>query len=164
MLSKTATITTIVLVAGCSRAQEPESTQERAKLEEILESQRTAHLELDADRLVEHVAERLVSVDRGVITTQTRDEVRAMFASYFQGATYFAWEDLEPPLIEISADGSLAWVVRRVEADREEPDGAGGRRRRRLVSAFTSTFEKVNGRWRMTTVTSTFAPTSDLTE
>ncbi len=158
MLSKTTTIATIVLLAGCSRAEGPGSSPERVALEAILQNQRSAHLELDAEQLVEHVAERLVSIDRGAITIQTRDQVREMFASYFEGASYFAWEDLEPPLIKISSDGSMAWVVRRVEVDREESDGSGGRRRRQLISAFTSTFEKVNGEWRLTTVTSTLVP------
>lgn len=162
MLSKTTAIATIVLLAGCSRAEEPGSSPERVALEAILQNQRNAHLERDADRLVEHIAERLVSIDRGAITIQTRGQVREMFASYFEGASYLAWEDLEPPLIKISSDGSMAWVVRRVESDREEPDGSGGRRRRQLISAFTSTFEKVNGEWRLTTVTSTFVPSESV--
>ena len=147
---------------GGMRAEGPGSSPERVALEAILQNQRSAHLELDAEQLVEHVAERLVSIDRGAITIQTRDQVREMFASYFEGASYFAWEDLEPPLIKISSDGSMAWVVRRVEVDREEPDGSGGRRRRQLISAFTSTFEKVNGEWRLTTVTSTLVPSESV--
>ena len=162
MLSKTTTIATIILLVGCSPAEEPVSSPERIRLEAILQDQRSAHLELDADRLVQHVAERLISIDRGAITVQSRDQVREMFASYFEGASYFAWDDLEPPLIKISSDGSMAWVVRRVEADREEPDGAGGRRRRQFISAFASTFEKLNGEWRMTTVTSTFVPSESV--
>jgi ketosteroid isomerase-like protein len=162
MSSKSVTILAFALLAGCSGAEEPERSQGRAALEGILEAQRSAHLELDADRLVERIADELVSVDNGVITIQSRDEVREMFASYFQGATYFAWEDLEPPLTKISADGSLAWVVRRVGVDREEPDGEGGRRRRKFVSAYTSTFEKSDGQWWMTTVTSTFVPSESI--
>jgi ketosteroid isomerase-like protein len=162
MRLKTANILAFALLAGCSGAEEPGGSQNRAALEAILEAQRSAHLELDADRLVEQIADELVSIDSGVITVQTRAEVREMFASYFEGATYFAWEDLEPPLMKISADGSLAWVVRRVGVDREEPDGSGGHRRRQFVSAYTSTFEKSDGEWRMTTVTSTFAPSESI--
>jgi ketosteroid isomerase-like protein len=162
MCSKTVKFFAFALLAGCSGAEEPGRAQDRAALEAILEAQRSAHLELDADRLVERIADELVSVDNGVITVQSRDQVREMFASYFEGATYFAWEDLEPPLTKISADGSLAWVVRRVGVDREEPDGAGGRRRRKFVSAYTSTFEKSDGQWWMTTVTSTFVPSESI--
>ena len=157
MLSQTFTIATICLLVGCTQASVEEQA-ERVALEAILQDQRRAHLELDADRLVEHVAEQLVSIDSGTIMVQPRDEVRKMFAAYFDGASYSAWKDLEPPLIKISPGGSMAWVVRRVEVDREEPDGAGGRGRRRFISAFTSTFGKVEGEWRMTTVTSTLVP------
>jgi len=133
-----------------------------AAIEAILEEQRQAHVQTDADLLVSHVADELLSIDAGRITVQSREEVRQMFERYFDGARYFAWTDMEPPVIRVSPDERMALVVRRVRVDREEPNGEGGRRRRELVSAFTSTFEKIDGAWWMTTVTSTFAPPDDV--
>jgi hypothetical protein len=52
----------------------------------------------------------------------------------------------------------MAWVIRMVRVEREEPAGDGGRRSRKFVSAYTATYERRAGRWRMTTVTSTFLP------
>jgi hypothetical protein len=152
-------IVTVLLGAACSETREHAAIEAgRLEIEAILQSQREAHLDLDADRLVESIGESLFNVVEGRVTVQSREEVRLGFTSYFEGAVYHAWEDIEPPVIQVSSDGAMAWVVRRVRADREEPDGAGGRRRRELISAYTSTFEKVNGEWRMTSVTSTFAP------
>jgi ketosteroid isomerase-like protein len=155
-------IVTSLVLAACSGSPEDERLDmdaERMRLEKILENQRQAHLELDADRLVENIAESLLSIDASEVAVQSREQVREMFSSYFQGAKYHAWEDLEPPTIRVSSGRDMAWIVRRVRADREEPDGAGGRRRRQLVSAYTSTFEKLGGEWRMTSVTSTFSRT-----
>ncbi len=83
-----------------------------------------------------------------------------MFGQYFTGATYHAWDDLVPPHIEIAADGSQAWVVRRVCVDREEPEHRGVRRRANFVSAYTATYAKRDTAWVMTSVTSTFAPSA----
>lgn len=161
------TIAIAFLAAACQGPRDHEHSAmevDRLKIDTILQAQRQAHLRTDADLLVEHIAENLLSVDAGQVTPQSREEIRQMFASYFEGALYHAWEDLEPPVIRVSSDGSMAWVVRRVRVDREEPDGAGGRRRREFTSAYTSTFEKIDGEWWMTSVCSTFEPASSAVE
>jgi hypothetical protein len=81
-----------------------------------------------------------------------------MFARYFAGARYHAWEDIVPPRVILSADRSLAWISRIVCVDREEPDDSGRRRRRVFVSGYSATFAWQAGRYRMTTVTSTVHP------
>src|SRR5262245_34874365 len=122
------------LLAGCGSGDAPrpasDNTAARAALERGLADGRRAHLETDAGLLASSVADTLVSIDAGAVTLQPRDSVQAMFAGYFAGASYHAWEDLEPPRIVLAADGSLAWVARVVCVDREEPDGRGGRSRR----------------------------------
>ena len=88
----------------------------------MLADGRRAHLETDAGRLAAGLADSLVSLDAGAVSVQPRDSVRAMFARYFAGARYHAWEDVVPPRVILSADRSLAWVSRVVCVDREEPD------------------------------------------
>ena len=99
-----------------------------------------------------------LAADAGARSAQPRDSVRAMFARYFTGAAYRAWEDLEPPRITLSDDGSLAAVLQVVCVDREEPDDQGERRRRVFVTAYSSTYHWQDGGWRMQTVASTFRP------
>lgn len=127
-------------------------------LHRLLEEDRRAHLETDADLLAEHLADTLISLADGRITVSSRDQVRSAFRSYFAGARYHAWEDEAPPLIRISPGGRMAWVARRVRVDREEPALGGGRRRRRFTGAWTATYERQDGRWRMASVASTFEP------
>jgi hypothetical protein len=40
------------------------------------------------------------------------------------------WDDLEPPIIHISADATMAWMIVRNHVRHSEPDDAGGRRER----------------------------------
>lgn len=127
-------------------------------LHTILAEQRTAHLETDASALVQSIADSLVSVDAGVVATQPRRDVEAMFASYFEGAIYHRWEDVIDPVVRVSSGGNMAWVIRTVAVQRDEPNGTGGTRTSQFTSAYTSTFERIDGRWQMTSVTSTFLP------
>ena len=131
----------------------------RLALDSMLAEGRTAHLETNAEQLAAGLADTLISIDAGVISRQPRDSVRAMFDRYFAGASYRTWEDVQPPVVQISDDNSLAWVARVVCVDREEPVAGGQRRRRTFVSAYSATFVRRSGRWTMTTVTSTFLPT-----
>ncbi len=127
-------------------------------MDSLLADGRRAHLEADADLLAASLAETLLSIADGAVTASPRDSVRAMFGRYFTGASYRAWDDLEPPRILISDDNSLAWVARVVCVDRDEPAPEGGRRRRLFVSAYSGTYIWKEDGWRMTTVTSTFLP------
>lgn len=160
-----AAILFILALTGCrgagptKAALSQDSPTARLELDSMLARARMAHLRTDAALLAAGLADTLVSIDGGVITRQSRDSVRAMFDAYFAGAAYRAWDDVQPPVVHIADDNSLAWVARVVCVDREEPAPEGGRRRRTFVSAYSSTFARRNGRWEMTTVTSTFLAT-----
>ncbi|MCP4201645.1 MAG: hypothetical protein GY769_06890 [bacterium] len=52
----------------------------------------------------------------------------------------------------------MAWVTRTVRVLRRAPDSRGRLVSRRFTSAYTATYEKQDGAWQMTSVTSTFLP------
>jgi hypothetical protein len=145
-----------LIVACAPRA--PDLGARRAALEAGLADGRRAHYAGDADLLASGLDDTLHSLDAGTSTSQPRDSVRAMFARYFAGAAYRAWEWIEPPRITLADDGSLATALQVVCVDREEPDSAGDRRRRVFVTAYGSSYRWRDGRWRMGTVVSTFRP------
>ena len=128
----------------------------REDLLTVLARDRSAHLAADASLLAESLADTVWNIDEGRIRPVSRAELRRAFEGYFEGAVYRAWDDLAPPVIRISRDGSLAWVARRVIVDREAP-GFGGRiEREHFESAWTATYSHASGRWRMTSAASTF--------
>jgi len=144
----------LVLIGGC-RTGGSESA-----LRQVLDQERRAHRETDADLLASNLADTLISVDDGSIRSETRERVRDQFRAYFTGAHYLTWDDESRPLIEIAPAGDLAWVARRVRVSREEPGLGDVTRRRDFVSAWTATYRWRAGRWEMTSVTSTFLPDS----
>ena len=111
---------------------------------------------MDAELLASSIADTLISVSGGVIARQDRDAVREQFRGYFDGAEYGAWDDIEPPVVQLSPDGSRAVVHRTVRVDRREPGMGREWSRRQFESAWTATYAWAEGGWRMTSVTSTF--------
>jgi hypothetical protein len=85
-------------------------------------------------------------------------EQREFFTRYFQGATYYEWDDMEPPIIRISDDASMAWMIVRTQVRRttrtEESDEE---RETSFVYAGIMTYEKRDGRWVRVANVSTFA-------
>ena len=90
----------------------------------------------------------------------SREQAREFFREYFSGARYHAWEDVVPPIVRVNPGGRSAWVLRRVRVDREEPALGGRMARRQFTSAWAASYEWRNGRWQMTTVTTTSVPDS----
>ena len=104
------------------------------------------------------MAETLTEVSGGRVSTQSRSEIEAFFEQVFAGASYEIWEDSAPPVIRISTDSTMAWVARTVRVRRYAPGPDGRTRQEAFDSAYTSTYEKRQDKWVMTSVTSTFLP------
>lgn len=132
----------------------PFETPELVQLRGVLETERQAHLQTDAGALAAHLADTVISIDAGRIYEASREEMRDSFESYFSGARYERWEDLEPPRIRLSDDGSLASVARRVSVVRTTNGEA--RPGDTFVSSYLASYEMYDGQWRMTSVASSF--------
>ena len=123
----------------------------RAELLEIHQDGIRAHIERDAESLARRGAPELVSAYGGKIRRSTPADTLKFFTEYFEGATYPQYEDLEPPVIHISDDGSMASIlsrtkVRRVHGGKEEG----------FVYAGIMVYQKIGGRWLRVANASTF--------
>lgn len=72
------------------------------------EIQRRAHLSGDARLFASVIGDSLLSVDGGQFSRASRAEVEQRFAAYFPTLIYRSWDDMQPPVIRLAADGSLA--------------------------------------------------------
>jgi ketosteroid isomerase-like protein len=120
----------------------------------VNQRQREAHLERDARAMVETLAEGFLSVEDGAVSRPTRAQLMSRFQAYFAGVRIHEWEDLSEPHIQVSADGTLAWMAVHKRVRATEADGL----TRTTVFAWLATFEKRQGRWLQTSVTSTREP------
>ena len=130
--------------------------KERAALLEVHRTDRQAHFETNANLLLEHAADEFISVNGGKINLATRAEVKAMFEGYFKNAKYFEWDDLESPIIRISDDASMAWMIVRTKVRRTQRLASGEQQERAFVYSGIMTYEKQRGKWVRIANVSTF--------
>jgi ketosteroid isomerase-like protein len=136
----------------------PDLASERAALLAQHESARLAHFDRDVEKLMSGIAPELLYVRDGKITRRTKEQGRAQFTEYFRSAEFSMWDDLEPPVVQVSPDGKIAWMLCRVKVKyvRTSPDGT--KTPTEFVCAWLATYEKQGNRWLMTANASTFQP------
>lgn len=132
--------------------------REKAELLRLHRSAREAHFKTDVEMLFENSPEEMISVSRGKISRPGKAEGRKMFAEYFRGAKYYEWDDAEEPIISVSKDASMAWMITRIRVRRVQRDAAGAEREEKFVYAGIMTYEKRDGRWVRVANVSTFEP------
>jgi ketosteroid isomerase-like protein len=127
--------------------------KERQALLELHRAGIRAHIELNANALADRIDDEMISASAGKISRRGKDDVRKMFTGYFNGATYHEYVDLEPPVIRISDDGSMAWMLTRLRVRRSQNGQEQG-----FVYAGMMTYEKRDGKWVTVGNASTFEP------
>ncbi len=148
----------LLLLSPAARAQGDALEQDRQALLAIHQADIRHHVEGDAEALVGTVPETFLAVSDGKIYRQARPDVHAFFERYLKDAEYEDYSDLEPPIVRISADRTMAWIVSRVHVKRRQPPagGEGEAVAREFVYAGIMTYEKVGGRWVKVVNVSTF--------
>ena len=128
-----------------------------AELLQVHQEDRRAHFQRDVKALLAHVGPQLIDVRDGKIHVMSLGEVRAKFTDYFSKTEFSAWDDVEPPIIHASDDGRMGWMIVRVHIAYTQVDPSGNKTRSDSTMAWMSAYEKRNGVWIMTAVTSTSA-------
>ncbi len=128
----------------------------RRTLLALHESDRLAHFTADAARIGRTAPDVFLTVGGGKVERIPRAAETAFFEGYFRGARYAEWDDLEPPVVRISADGSMAWIVSRLQVKRQAPGPDGTLKERAFVYAGIMTYEKRDGGWVRVANVSTF--------
>lgn len=116
---------------------------------------REAHLTGNADLLASGTADYLLVISRAKIHRQSREDVRKFFQKYLAETKYSMWDDAVAPEVRISKDRNMAWMAVHIRARarqaREELD---------FESAWVATYEKTEGQWQMTTISSSIEESS----
>lgn len=124
--------------------------KERQDLLDIHTRIRQAHLEHDAELMVSTFANQVFRVSSGAVSQHSRDELQQAYEGYFSGSTYHEMNDLEPPIIRIAKDASMAWMIARTKVRLAYKDGSGNEVDHEFIYAGIVTYEKQDGEWRRT--------------
>ena len=148
-----------VACAVCAHAQpSPDLEKEKAELLRLHQADREAHFKTDVEKLLEQAPEEFISVGRGKITKQSKDDTRKFFTGYFRDAKYYEWDDVEEPIVSVSNDATMAWMITRTRIRRVQKTADGAEKEEKAVYAGIMTYEKRDGRWLRVANVSTFEP------
>jgi hypothetical protein len=135
-----------------------ESASAKAELLAVHQAARRAHFNRDVDFIVSGMGTEFTTVHKGTIRVMSREDVRKQFTEYFRGAEFSAWDDLEPPVIRISPDGKMGWMIVRVRIAYTKKDAGGGTSKEDTVMAWMSAYEKRDGKWLLVANATTSKP------
>jgi hypothetical protein len=124
---------------------------EKAALLAMHAAVRQAHFNTDPDGVTKHDADEWLNVRDGAITVHRREGELRRFTEYFANAVYEEWDDVEPPIVKVADDASIAWMIVHVRVRRTQHD--------ELIDfdyAGIETYERREGEWMKTTETGTF--------
>ncbi|MFT5501378.1 MAG: ketosteroid isomerase-like protein [Woeseiaceae bacterium] len=116
-----------------------------------------AHRANDVNMLMEDAADDYVLVTSGEVIYPTADERVLRFGEYFAITTFDKYEDSIAPVVKISNDGSLAWLIARVSVSAVQ-EVSGQEQALEFISAWIELYEKRDGRWIQTGNVSNFKP------
>jgi hypothetical protein len=146
----------LLILAACG--PRPDLEADRATLLRMHALAQTAHLDKRPDLMVASFADSFLNISRGAVTVRTPAESRARFQAYFDRSTFQEWTDLAPPIIRISPDGQMAYVIVQKRVRLSAMDSAGVPRPEHTIFAWVELYEKRGGRWTLMAVASTDRP------
>ena len=106
--------------------------------QEIIDAHKNIGLEAWLDKGIEPY----VSANRGVISYPTVQERKDRFRAYIGSTTFEYYRDMVPPIVKVSADGTLGWVIVQIEAK-----GVRAGEQIGFQSAWIELYEKRDGAW-----------------
>ena len=115
-----------------------------------------AHLDKNIDFFLQDIAPDYLSVSRGDIHRPTADAIRAQFSNYLDNTDFNEYADLSEPIVGVSADGSMGWLIAQVKVSGQQQTAAGGTQPLEFVSAWLMLYERQDDRWVRLADASTF--------
>ena len=136
----------VIAASGCATTIDRDA--EIAALEALHAGVLEAHRSGDVDAWMAQEAETVISANRGKISFSTQEERRARREGYLNTTTFDVYRDLRPPVVMVSEDGTLGWVIAEVEIKGTAATEGGGRTPVESIWAWIELYEKRDGVWK----------------
>lgn len=120
---------------------------------------RAAHFNRDASMIYTNFADEFFTIDAGKMSRGDREAGQRRMQAYLDASAFLEWDDITPPVIRVSDDGSMAYVLVHKKVRLLNKNNGG--KESIEVFAWTTTLKRIDGKWKMTSVTSTRTPEAD---
>jgi len=138
----------------------PPSISAVKELLQLQQQERAAHFGKNAKLLVSVFADDFINIGAGKITRPTLEESRNRLQAYFDRSEFLEWDDMSPPIIRVSQDASMAYVIVHKRVRRKAKNEQGETEEESTDFAWLETYEKRADQWMLTAVASTNKPPS----
>jgi hypothetical protein len=101
----------LALLASCATSNTPPLPDAHAQLLALHEETMQAHRESNAALIMRAEAPDYVVVNRGQLTQPTLDARQNLFQQYLSTTRFTEYADMIPPVVRVSNDNSLGWVI-----------------------------------------------------
>jgi hypothetical protein len=138
-------ILALAVMSCASRARLSPNDENQLLLlhEEVLQ----AHRESNVTLLLNAERDDYTIASEGEVIHPDRNARRQQLGPYLEGTRFSAYQDQIPPVVKVSNDGSLGWVIAQVEARGEQTAPDGTIVPVEFVSSWIELYEKRGGRW-----------------
>lgn len=139
----------------------PQRVTAMVELHELHRKGREDHFNRDAAAMVAGFAEDFTNVAHGKVQKPAREASLTRLRDYFGRSTFLEWDDITPPVIKVSDDTTMAYVIvhKRVRLLSKGEDGKATEAIE--VFAWIALYRKIDGKWQLTAVASTNTPEAD---
>lgn len=119
---------------------------------------RAAHFNRDARSMVAGFADDFLDVSNGRVTQPAREASVTRLQNYFNNSTFIEWDDISPPVIRVSEDATMGYVIVHKKVRLKAKQANGSEVEETEIFAWIAIYRKINGEWKLVTVASTRTP------
>lgn len=126
-----------------SQPTETDATRLLALHQKVLD----AHLQSNVELMLEDEEDKYTIANRGSVTHPTKAERRQRLTPYLRATAFTEYRNEIPPLVTISQDGTLGWIIVQVFARGVQTGAEQTTHEIEFVSAWIELYEKRQNRW-----------------
>jgi hypothetical protein len=125
----------------------PPASEDERRILALHEAGLKAHMDGDIDALLSTQSEDFLLVDRGEVSSPSKQERRDFLGPYLASTKFEYYRDKVPPLVRVSRDGTLGWVAAQIEARGHSMGPDGKTRQLEAVFAWIELYERRGDEW-----------------
>lgn len=145
----------IISILACNSESGVDFEKEKQQILELHHLQRDYHFNKDSVAFANQLSENFISVNRGLITSPTKEATVARYHDYLSSVEFEAWDDVTEPIIRFSNDGTMAYTIVDKIVKLTYKDESGNDIYDETHYAWTAIYKKYGDRWKIDCVSST---------
>ncbi|HKI79126.1 MAG TPA: hypothetical protein VKA26_11345 [Ignavibacteriaceae bacterium] len=147
-----------ILFLSCSSIKKFDETVEKQKIMKLHNFQQEYHLKNMPEKFVSLFSKSFVSVNKGKISSPSYSESLKRFKNYFNSVEFVKWDDIKPPVIRFSDDGSMAYSIVNKEVILRDKNNKERNTEEKTIFSWVTIYKKYGNDWKIDCVASTNEP------